>query len=141
VVALVVASAALYAAALQADWRRDAAPRAALAGELDRLGVAAEDRLMSVDAAGFKYLTGLGGVVSPDDPIETVESVARAYGIRWLALERDGVVRSLAPVLAGESRPDWIGPPVFEVASADGGDPALALYPVCLRSDDQRCDA
>jgi hypothetical protein len=134
-----IARAALYAVALQADWRRDAAPRAALAAELDRLGVAADDRLMSVDAAGFKYFTGLGGVVTPDDPIATVETVARAYGIRWLALERDGVVRSLEPVLAGQSRPAWIGRPVFEVAAAGGGPPALALYPVCVGDGDDRC--
>jgi 4-amino-4-deoxy-L-arabinose transferase-like glycosyltransferase len=139
VVALTIASAALYAVALHADWRRDAAPRTALAAELDRLGVAADDRLMSVDAAGFKYFTGLGGVVSPDDPIDTVEAVARAYGIRWLALERDGVVRSLAPVLAGESRPSWIGRPVFEVAASGGGVPALVLYPVCVGDGDDRC--
>ena len=50
-------------------------------------------------------------------------------------------MRALAPVLAGESRPAWIGAPVFTVAAPDGGLPALAIYPVCTTPADQRCAA
>ena len=47
---------------------------------------------MSIDASGTKYWTGRGGVVLVNDPIETIEQVARAYDIRWLVLDReDGV--------------------------------------------------
>ncbi len=104
-----------------------------MAAELDRLGVPADDRLMAIDLAGFKYWTGRGGVVSPDDPIERIEEVARAYDIRWLILERHAVVEALRPVIAEGVRPDWIGPPVFSVPSdKPDGIPELVLYPVCL---------
>ena len=139
IVAVTVGSAVLYAAAVQASWRADAAPRRALAEKLDRLGVRPDDRLMSIDAAGFKYFTGLGGVVTPNDPIETIDEVARAYDIRWLALERGATVIALEPVLAG-NRPSWIGRPVFEVPAGDAGPPRLALYPVCVTTDDTRCE-
>ena len=66
--------------------------------QLDRLGVPMTDRLMTIDAAGFKYATGRPGVVSPDDPIDTIHDVAEAYDIRWLVLE-DGGVEALKPVL------------------------------------------
>ena len=82
---------------------------------------------------------GRGGVVTPDDPIETIEAVARAYGPRWLIIERNDAARALGPVLLGESRPAWIGAPVFSVPSADGGAPRLALYPVCTVEGDDRC--
>ena len=95
---------------------------------------------MTIDAAGFKYFTGRGGVVTPDDPIETIEAVARAYGPRWLIIERNDAARALGPVLLGESRPAWIGAPVFSVPSADGGAPRLALYPVCILEGDARCE-
>ncbi|HEU0304071.1 MAG TPA: hypothetical protein VFR32_05780, partial [Gaiellaceae bacterium] len=139
VVAVTVGSATLFASAVQASWRADAAPRRALAVELDRLGVRPDDRLLSIDAAGFKYFTGLGGVVTPNDPIDTIDEVARAYEIRWLALERGATVAALEPVLAGV-RPSWIGRPVFEVPAADAGPPLLALYPVCVTADDRRCE-
>ena len=47
---------------------------------------------MSIDASGTKYWTGHGGVVLVNDPIETVEEVARAYDIRWLVLEQADTV-------------------------------------------------
>ncbi|HTC86416.1 MAG TPA: hypothetical protein VK656_06910, partial [Candidatus Acidoferrum sp.] len=85
------------------------------------------------------------GVVTVDDPLPTVETVARAYDIRWLVLERQSIVRSLAPILEGGPRPGWIGAPVLtiaasaaQVASGDAA-PALALYPVCFDSADTRC--
>jgi len=138
-VAFVVATAPLYAVALAKGWNDSRAPRAALAAAMDDLGVASDDRLLVIDSAGFKYFTGRPAIVTPDDPIETVEQVARAYETRWLVLERDDIVRSLAPVLAGGPRPTWIGVPVFVVRAPDGGIPSLAMYPVCLTADDERC--
>jgi hypothetical protein len=78
-------------------------------------------------------------VVSPDDSIDVLESVARAYDIRWLVVERGDGARALGPVLAGYSQPSWIGPAAFVVPSADNGSPRLALYPVCITPDDDRC--
>ena len=79
------------------------------------LGVAADDRLLTIDAAGLKYYTGRPGIVTPDDPIDTIEQVAQAYDTRWLVLERDDIVRALQPILSGGPRPSWIGLPVFVV--------------------------
>jgi dolichyl-phosphate-mannose-protein mannosyltransferase len=139
VVMFVVLTAPLYAFALQGAWDASRAPRVALAEQMDSLGVAPDDRLLTIDSAGLKYYTGRPGVVTPDDPIETVEQVARAYDTRWLVLERDDIVRSLAPILAGGDRPSWIGAPVFVVPAPDGGIPRLAMYPVCLDNTDERC--
>lgn len=138
IVALVVASAVIFTRPVIAGWDASRQPRVALAAELDRLGVPRTDRLLSIDAAGFKYWTGHPGVVTPDDPIEVIESVARAYDTRWLVVERDDAARALAPVLAG-TRPTWIGAPVFTVPSPDGGLPRLALFPVCTVDGDTRC--
>ena len=141
VVAFVVATAVLYAPIAHGSWDTTRVPRRALAAELDGLGVARDDRLMTIDAGGFKYWTGRGGVVSPDDPIERIEEVAGAYGIRWLVLERQAVVEALRPVLRDDARPSWIGPAVYEQASDRGdGIPTLALYPVCVAVDDTRCE-
>jgi hypothetical protein len=114
-------------------------PRIALAKALDTLGVGPEERLFSIDAAGMKYWTGRGGIVTPDDPIETIEQVARAYHPTWLVIERGDAARALGPVLAGAIRPTWIGEPVFAVPAKDGGVPALALFPVCTLPGDDRC--
>jgi hypothetical protein len=103
--------------------------------------VPATDRLLSIDAAGFKYWTGRPGVVTPDDPIETIEAVARAYEIRWLILERDDAAQALGPVLSGDVDPAWIGPPAFSVPDRAGGLPRLVLYPVCTTTGDSRCEA
>jgi hypothetical protein len=134
-------TAVLDAVAVHRVWDATRQPRLAVAAELDRLGVGREERLFTIDAAGFKYFTGRGGVVTPDDPIETIEAVARAYDTRWLVRERSDLVGALAPVLRGESRPPWIGAPVFTVEAPDGGVPRLALYPVCAEDDDERCSA
>jgi hypothetical protein len=77
--------------------------------------------------------------VTPNDPIETIESVARAYGTRWLVLERDDIVPALAPVLLGQARPPWIGAPVFERSSGARPGADIALYPVCVSPGDGRC--
>lgn len=140
VVAFVAASAVLYAPTVYGSWEETRSPRRALAAELDGLGVGPDDRLMTIDAGGFKYWTGRGGVVSPDDPIDRIEEVARGYGIRWLVLERRAIVEALRPVLRADDRPAWIGPAVYTVPSASAdGIPTLALYPVCTVSGDARC--
>ena len=138
-VVLVMGTAVFFGRTVEASWDASRQPRLALAAELDRLDVPSTDRLLSIDAAGMKYFTGRGGVVTPDDPIETIEAVARAYEPRWLIIERDDAARALGPVLLGERRPGWIGAPVFSVPSADGGAPRLALYPVCVTDGDTRC--
>jgi hypothetical protein len=140
IVALVIASAVIFTGPVVRGWEASREPRMAVAAELDRLGVPRSDRLLSIDAGGIKYWTGHPGVVTPDDPIDVIESVARAYDTRWLVLERDDAARALAPVLAG-TRPPWIGAPVFTVPAADGGLPKLALYPVCTTPSDTRCAA
>jgi hypothetical protein len=138
-VGLTAATAVVFAIPVIQGWDSSRAPRQALAAELDRMAIPRDDRLLSIDAAGFAYWTGHPGVVTPDDPIDTIEAVARAYDTRWLVIERDDAARALGPVLKGESRPAWIGAPVYTVPAADGGLPRLALYPVCTAAGDDRC--
>jgi 4-amino-4-deoxy-L-arabinose transferase-like glycosyltransferase len=138
IVALVAAIAVVFGRPVQVGWDSVRQPRTALAAALDGLGASQADRILSIDAGGIKYWTGRGGVVTPDDPIETIEAVARAYQARWLVVERSDAAQSLGAVLRG-SRPGWVGPPAFEYPSADGGLPALVLYPVCTTAGDARC--
>jgi hypothetical protein len=139
VVGFTILTAPLYAIAVQASWNGSRAPRLALASQLDSLGVAPDDRILSIDSSGIKYFTGRPGIVTPDDPIDTIHQVAQAYDARWLVLERDDIVGALAPLLRGEQPPPWIGAPVFIVPAADGGAPRLALFPVCTTDTDERC--
>jgi hypothetical protein len=145
IVALVIALAAVYTPVVHAAWGSIRDARLQVGAWLDAHGAPVTDRLMSIDAGGFRYLTGRGGVVTVDDPLATDEAVARAYDVRWLVLERESIVRSMAPILAGGPRPDWIGPPALTIpataAETAGGDgtPTLALYPVCTEAGDDRC--
>jgi hypothetical protein len=139
VVGLVIGAAVIFTRPVIAGWDATRQPRLAVARELDRLAVPKSDRLLSIDAGGFKYFTGRPGVVTPDDPIDTIEAVARAYGTRWLILERGDAARALGPVLQGKLQVPWIGPAAFTYPAADGGAPALALYPVCTTDGDTRC--
>ena len=78
--------------------------------------------------------------MTPDDPIEVIESVARAYRARWLVVERSDAARALAPVLAG-TRPAWIGPPVFERRrTRTAGCRGSRSIPVCATEVDTRCE-
>ena len=92
--------------------------------------------------------------MTPDDPLPVVEEALRLYEVRWLALEKAHLTKSLATVLAGETRPDWLSKPIIVVApepsaaaSENGGGnepsslPQAALYAVCLEVNDPRCDA
>jgi Dolichyl-phosphate-mannose-protein mannosyltransferase len=126
------------ALAVQGRWRVERTERRAVAAALDLAGAAPDARLMSIDAAGFRYHTGHGGVVTPNDPLDAIERVARAYRIEWLVIERDSAVPALAPVFSGEARPPWIGPRVIAIPGPGGGTSA-ALYPICVSPVDVRC--
>jgi len=141
IVLMVIATGAVFGRGTLATWDETRQPRIAMAAELDRLGIPATDRILSIDAAGWKYWTGRPGVVTPDDPIETIQAVATAYGTRWLIVERDDAARALGPVLKGEARPAWIGPPTFTILAGATDVPRMALYPVCTTAGDPRCKA
>lgn len=119
--------------ATHATWATKRERMLAVATALDRAGAAPSDRLMSIDAAGYRYHTGRGGIVLPNDPLPAIEAAARAYGIRWLVLEADETVPTVAPILLADERPAWVGPPVWR----DGT--AVAVYPVCTTPADDRC--
>ncbi|OGO57139.1 MAG: hypothetical protein A2V85_03150 [Chloroflexi bacterium RBG_16_72_14] len=104
----------------------------AVAAGLDDAGAAAADRVMSIDAAGYRYWTGRGGVVLVNDPLETVEQVARAYDIRWLVLEAADSVPAAEAILIEGRRPAWVGAPVLQRED-------VAVYPVCTTDGDDRC--
>ena len=114
---------------------------------LREAGAPASDRVTSIDAGGTRYWTGHPGVVLVNDPLETVGEVARAYGIRWLVLQRDDRLAALEPVLDGEAPPPWIGPPIATrpavAGPGQGPLPADAVdfgvYPVCTEAGDTRC--
>jgi hypothetical protein len=105
------------------------------------------DLLLSADPAGFKYFTGRGGVVTPNDSLEVIHQVAVDYDIRWLVVERADLVEPLRPVIESKVRPAWIGEPIFSMPyeGPRTGDPtiddtpALVIYPVCIASADTRC--
>ncbi|MCI0346029.1 MAG: glycosyltransferase family 39 protein [Chloroflexi bacterium] len=140
IVAIVIATAFVFGRQTQAGWASLRTPRVELAAQMAELGVGPNDRLLTIDAAGWNYWTGRPGVVTPDDPIETIEAVARAYETRWLIVEREDAARALAVVLQDDERPPWIGPAAYSIPAADGGTPRLALYPVCTQLGDSRCD-
>jgi hypothetical protein len=137
--ALVAGLGLATAPSVLAGWAAVRDPRIALAADLDARGVPATDRLLALDAAGTWYWTHRPTVVTPNDPIGTVEAVARAYGIRWLVVEPHEVVPAVRDAVATDAaRPSWIGPAALVVDGADGT-PALLLYPVCTTDDDARC--
>jgi 4-amino-4-deoxy-L-arabinose transferase-like glycosyltransferase len=112
-----------------------------------RAEAARTDVIMSPDAGAYRYHGGWAGIVTPDDPLATVEEALRLYGVRWLALEGNHITTALLPVLTGETRPRWlseplvVGPPL-EIDEEDPDDvprPSSALYAVCLEAGDQRC--
>jgi hypothetical protein len=114
------------AAFVHEEWAASRTKFQQVAEALDQAGAPTTARVMSIDAAGTKYWTGRGGVVLVNDPQETIESVARAYDIDWLVVDRADSVASLAPVLDGGSTPGWLGEPVL----AHGEPLRLAVFPV-----------
>jgi hypothetical protein len=114
---------------------------------LGNAGAFPDERVMSIDASGTLYWTGHPGVVLVNDPLDTIEEVARAYDIRWLVLSRADTVASVAPILDGGPRPAWLGAPLASrparqlpgAAPLPAGAIGVGLYPVCLGSADTRC--
>jgi len=132
-----IVAAAAGTLTVHATWDAKRDRMQAVAAALDAQAAPMSDRLMSIDSAGYRYHTGRGGVVLVNDPLPTIEEVARAYDIRWLVLERDDGVAAIAPILDG-ANPGWVGSPVWQ-ESRDGEAVTAALYPVCFAADDPRC--
>ncbi len=118
--------------AVHASWSEKRERMQAVAAALDAAGAPADDRLMSIDASGYRYWTGRPGVVLVNDPLDTVLEVARAYGTRWLILERGDTVPAAAQILTGGQRPAWVGPPIL-------ARPDVSVYPLCVAAGDSRC--
>lgn len=137
-VAFTVVAALPAALVVHARWDRERTERRAVAAALDLAGASPDARLMTIDAAGYRYHTGHGGVVTPNDPLDTIEEVARAYRIEWLVIERDDLVPALGPVFTGEARPRWIGPRLIGIPGP-GGETSAAIFPVCSSAADTRC--
>jgi hypothetical protein len=146
-VGFAVASAAWAAAVTHATWLYRREDFQFVARGLEDAGAVPGERVMSIDAAGTRYWTGHGGVVLVNDPLDTIEAVARAYDIRWLVLNRADSVPAVAPILDGGPRPDWLGAPVVarpprqpaDAPPLPAGAVGLGLYPVCFDPADTRC--
>ena len=120
--------------AVHSGWDVKRTRMQAVGGALDAAGAPVSDRVMAIDASGNRYWTGHPGVVLVNDPLATVEEVARAYDIRWLVLERADSVPAAQEILLDGRRPDWVGPPILE-------SPDVSVYPVCTTAGDPRCAA
>jgi hypothetical protein len=135
------------AAVSQANWAERRRDFLLAQADLAAAGASADERVMSIDAAGTLYWAGHPGVVLVNDPLPTIEEVARAYDIRWLVLNRADTVAAVAPILDGGPRPPWIGPPVAHrpARQPDGAAPLpegamdVAVLPVCSAPTDPRC--
>jgi hypothetical protein len=137
-VAIALLAATLQTSATVGAWQRSESPRRDLGSALAAIPYG--ERLMSADPGAYHYLYGLPGVVTPNDPLPVIASAARAYSVRWLVLERDGVVPALAPVLRGDTRPGWLSAPLATVPAAAGDAvPAAVLFAICLEPGDGRC--
>jgi hypothetical protein len=119
---------------VHASWDERRQRMQAVAGALTGAGADPADRVMSIDASGYRYWTGHPGVVLVNDPLSTVEDVARAYGIRWLVLEKADIVPAATEILGEGRRPAWVGAPVLVRDD-------VSLYPVCVTPGDARCGA
>ena len=146
-VAVVLLNAGAFAFLAGGSWNEDRDLRLEAATALDQVGARKTDLLLTADPGGWKYFTGYGGVVTPNDSLEVIREVAAGYGTRWLVLERAHIVTPLAPILEMKARPSWIGPPVYTIPYTGKmtGDPdtdaapALAIFPVCTTAADTRC--
>ncbi len=122
----------LGAVTVHNGWETKAARMRSVGIALDLAGAPASDRIMSIDAAGYRYWTGHPGVVLVNDPLLTVKDVGDAYDTRWLILEPGDSVPAVAEILKGGQRPPWIGPPILQ-------HPDVSVYPMCRSLDDERC--
>jgi len=148
VVGVIIAVSAFATLSTLDAWRHERDGRAdvlaMLAAEADPT-----DIVMSPDAGAYQYHGDWAGIVTPDDPLPTVEEALRLYGVRWLALESEHITEGLRPVLTGETRPAWLSDPLVVVAPLPVEDedevaegepiPRAALFAVCLEPDDDRC--
>lgn len=119
-------------------WDRGRQELMDVATALDDAGSPPSDRVMSIDAASTRYWTGHGGVVLVNDPLATIERVARAYDIRWVVLDRADSVPAVARILDDDARPAWIGPALVDSRGRDAK-VEWGLYPVCTTAGDTRC--
>ena len=129
-----VLAAVFGAMTVHATWDDKRERMQAVGAALDAAGAPASDRVMSIDAAGYRYWTGHPGVVLVNDPLDTVEAVARAYDIRWLVLEAADTVPAARAILVDHQRPAWVGLPITDRDE-------VSVYPVCLTATDRRCAA
>jgi hypothetical protein len=136
-IGITLLGAVYFTANVHATWSHERDLDQAVGVALGVSGAAPDDVVMSLDTGALKYWTGHPGVVAPNDPITTIESVARAYDVRWLYVERSDAVPALGPILDGTGRPAWVGPPVWTVTSPGTVD--AGLYPVCITTGDPRC--
>ncbi|MEP7159091.1 MAG: glycosyltransferase family 39 protein [Chloroflexota bacterium] len=130
-VAVAVAGAVLQSATTIGRWTEHRVAQTALAAGL--ASAAPGDRVMSADPGAYQYLTGHGGIVTPNDDLATIEDAARLYDVRWLILERNDIVPALVPVMAGDASPSWLSRLVFP-NSLTG-----AVFAVCFDPADARC--
>ncbi|HET9346171.1 MAG TPA: glycosyltransferase family 39 protein [Candidatus Limnocylindrales bacterium] len=137
IVGIVVLAAIPGAIATIGIWDGHRVTSRAVTAALDLAGASADARVMSIDAAGTRYWTGRGGVVSPNDPLETIQEVTEAYQIEWLVIDPGDSVAAFGPVVDG-ARPPWIGPPIATIPGP-GGTTASIVYPVCVSPEDRRC--
>jgi dolichyl-phosphate-mannose-protein mannosyltransferase len=133
----------------ESNWRDEEQMRRPIFSALS--SAPAADRVMSPDAGAYRYHASRAGIVTPNDPLPVVEQALRGYDIRWLVLERDHLVPSLEPLLAGTVRPTWLSAPrvvvparqdprgVAATGAPGAAMPAAALYAVCLDPTDRRC--
>ena len=70
--------------------------------------------------------------------IETIEAVADAYQIEWLIVDVNDSVPALAPVVDGEARPPWIGPPIATIPGP-AASPGRSSTRSAQAREDQRC--
>ncbi len=131
-VAFTVIAAVAGSFATHAGWETKRARMQDAAAALNAVA-GPEDRVMSIDASGYRYWSGHGGVVLVNDPLDTVREVAQAYEIRWLILERSDSVPAAAEILLDGRRPAWVGPAVLERED-------VGVYPICTMAGDPRCD-
>jgi len=139
-VAFAVVVGALGSVSVHATWDASRRQFQAVAVALTAAGAPTTDHVMSIDASGTKYWTGRGGVVLVNDPLPTIEEVARAYDVRWLVLDRADAVPAVAPILDEDARPAWIGKAVLTSDGPDGLRDS-GLYPVCFDAADARCSS
>jgi 4-amino-4-deoxy-L-arabinose transferase-like glycosyltransferase len=159
-VAVIAASSVMATLSTVDAWKRERDGRVPLL-EMLALAAAPGDVVMSPDAGAYRFHGGWAGIVTPDDPLPTVEQALRLYDVRWLALEEAHLTPALRPLLAAEVRPRWLSAPLLTVPRAavpegegrsdsggasEGDDetderlPRAALYAVCLTPDDDRCE-